>query len=81
MGGALRAFEPFAPGTHPEHPKLPPYLSNSITFVQFGLFLYDTKMICKCILYDPDTFAELKVNGDQEQTSDDALHVRLFCTG
>ena len=35
---------------------LPPFLSEGMAFVQFGPFL------CNCVLHDPDTSAELKVN-------------------
>ena len=41
---------------------IPPFLSEGMAFVQFGLFLCNTKKICHCVLHDPDTSAELKVN-------------------
>ena len=41
---------------------LPPFLSEGMAFVQFGLFLCNTKKIGPCVLHDPDTSAELKVN-------------------
>ena len=41
---------------------LPPFLSESMAFVQFGLLLCNTKNICHCVLQHPDMSAELKVN-------------------
>ena len=42
---------------------LPPFLSEGMAIVQFGLFLCNTKEnICHCVLHDLDTSAELKVN-------------------